>query len=60
MPLSKQLKKLYRDIFTLKTKILSNSCEPQDDSHIIIKGGPCSSAEEVEKSLWKAIDEHKQ
>jgi hypothetical protein len=58
---SNQLKKLYRDISALETKILSDSGEPQDESRIVIKGGPCSGAEEAEKSRWKkAIDEHKQ
>jgi protein SMG6 len=58
---SNQLKKLYRDISALETKILSDSGEPQDESRIVIKGGPCLGTEEAEKSRWKkAIDEHKQ
>jgi protein SMG6 len=58
---SYQLKKLYRDISALETRILSDSSEPQDESRIVIKGAPSIGTEEAEKNRWKkAINEHKQ
>jgi len=58
---SNQLKKLYRDISHLETKLLADSGEPQDESRIVIKGGPAAGADEVEIARWnKSIDEHKQ
>jgi hypothetical protein len=58
---SNQLKKLYRDISHLETKLLADSGEPQDDeSHVVIKGGPSAGANEVEKARWKnLIEDHK-
>ncbi|KAI0303402.1 hypothetical protein B0F90DRAFT_1911396 [Multifurca ochricompacta] len=57
---SAQLKKLYRDISALETKILADSGEPQDESRIVIKGGPSTGSEEAEKMRWKkAIEDHK-
>ena len=57
---SAQLKKLYRDISALETKILADSGEPQDESRIVIKGGPSIGAEDAEKARWKkATDDHK-
>ena len=43
-----QLKKLYRDIFHLETKLLADSGEPQDE-RIVIKGGPSAEADERRK-----------
>jgi len=58
---SNQLKKLYRDISHLETKLLADSGEPQDESRIVIKGGLSGGADEVEKTRWKKlIDDHKQ
>ncbi|KAI9455599.1 hypothetical protein BJY52DRAFT_638264 [Lactarius psammicola] len=58
---SAQLKKLYRDISALETKILTDSGEPQDESRIVIKGGPSVGTEDAEKARWKkATDDHKQ
>ncbi len=58
---SAQLKKLYRDISALETKILTDSGEPQDESRIVIKGGPSIGTEDAEKARWKkATDDHKQ
>jgi hypothetical protein len=45
---SAQLKKLYCDISTLKMKILADLGEPQDESRIVIKGGPSIGTEEAE------------
>ena len=57
---SAQLKKLYRDISALETKILADSGEPQDESRLVIKGGPSIGAEDAEKARWKkATDDHK-
>ncbi|KAI0262907.1 hypothetical protein BC834DRAFT_889594 [Gloeopeniophorella convolvens] len=57
---STQLKKLYRDISALETKILTNPGEPADDSRIVIKGGSVTGSEEAEKARWKkAIEDHK-
>ena len=57
---SAQLKKLYRDISALETKILADSGEPQDESRIVIKGGPSVGTEDAEKARWKkATDDHK-
>jgi hypothetical protein len=57
---SNQLKKLYRDISHLETKLLADSGEPQDESRIVIKGGPSAGADEMEKVRWKkAIEDHK-
>jgi hypothetical protein len=57
---SNQLKKLYRDISHLETKLFADSGEPQDESRIVIKGGPSAGADEVEKVRWKkAIEDHK-
>ena len=57
---SAQLKKLYRDISALETKILADSGEPQDESRIVIKGGPSIGTEEAEMARWKkATDDHK-
>jgi hypothetical protein len=57
---SNQLKKLYRDISHLETKLLADSGEPQDESRIVIKGGPTTGADESEKLRWKnAIADHK-
>ena len=50
---SAQLKKLYCDISALETKILTNSGEPQDESRIVIKGGPSVGVEEAEMVWWK-------
>ncbi|KAH9028113.1 hypothetical protein EDB85DRAFT_2074672 [Lactarius pseudohatsudake] len=58
---SAQLKKLYRDISALESKILADSGEPQDESRIVIKGGPSMGSEDVEKARWKkATEDHKQ
>ncbi|KAI0258142.1 hypothetical protein BC834DRAFT_975458 [Gloeopeniophorella convolvens] len=57
---STQLKRLYRDISALETKILTNPGEPADDSRIVIKGGSVTGSEDVEKAHWKkAIEDHK-
>jgi protein SMG6 len=57
---SNQLKKLYRDISHLETKLLADSGEPQDENRIVIKGGPSAGADEAEKTRWKnLIDDHK-
>jgi protein SMG6 len=57
---SAQLKKLYRDISALEMKILADLGEPQDESRLIIKGGPSVGAEDAEKARWKkATDDHK-
>jgi hypothetical protein len=57
---SDQLKKLYRDISHLESRLLADSGEPQDESRIVIKGGPSAGADEAEKAKWKkAIEEHK-
>ena len=57
---STQLKKLYCYISALKTKIIADSGEPQDESHIVIKGGPSIGTEEAEMARWKkATDDHK-
>ena len=58
---SNQLKKLYRDISQLETKLLADSGEPQDESRVVIKGGSSAGADDVEKARWKkAIEDHKQ
>ncbi|KAH9171504.1 hypothetical protein EDB89DRAFT_1108247 [Lactarius sanguifluus] len=58
---SAQLKKLYRDISALESKILADSGEPQDESRIVIKGGPSMGSEDAEKARWKkATEDHKQ
>jgi protein SMG6 len=58
---SNQLKKLYHDISQLKTKLLADSSEPQDESRVVIKGGSSAGADDVEKAGWKkAIEDHKQ
>jgi hypothetical protein len=41
---SNQLKKLYRDVAHLETKLLADSSEPQDENRIVIKGGPSTGA----------------
>jgi hypothetical protein len=46
---SNQLKKLYRDISHLETKLLTDLGKPQDENHIVIKGGPLTGADEAEK-----------
>jgi len=57
---SNQLKKLYRDISLLETKVLADSGEPQDENRIVIKGIPSIGTEEAEKARWKkAIEDHK-
>jgi hypothetical protein len=57
---SAQLKKLYRDISALETKILADSGEPHDESRIVIKGGPSVGTEEAEMARWKkATEDHK-
>ena len=57
---SDQLKKLYRDISHLESRLLADSGEPQDESRIVIKGGPSAGADDAEKAKWKkAIEEHK-
>ena len=57
---SNQLKKLYRDISHLETRLLADSGEPQDESRIVIKGGASAGTDEAEKARWKkAIEEHK-
>ena len=57
---SNQLKKLYRDISQLETKLLADSGEPQDESRVVIKGGSSAGAGDVEKARWKkAIEDHK-
>jgi hypothetical protein len=57
---SNQLKKLYRDISHLETKLLADSGEPQDENRIVIKGVPSAGADEAEKARWKSlIDDHK-
>ena len=57
---SNQLKKLYRDISHLETKLLADSGEPQDENRIVIKGGSSAGADEAEKTRWKTlIDDHK-
>jgi hypothetical protein len=45
-----KLKKLYRDISHLETKLLADSGEAQDENRIIIKGGPS-------KTRWKNLNE---
>jgi len=58
---SNQLKKLYRDISHLETKLLADSGEPQDENRIVIKGGPSAGADDAEKARWKnLIEDHKQ
>ena len=57
---SNQLKKLYRDISHLETKLLADSGEPQDENRIVIKGCPSAGADEAEKTRWKnLIEDHK-
>ena len=57
---SAQLKKRYRDISALEMKILADSDEPQDESRLVIKGGPSVGTEEAEMVRWKkATDDHK-
>jgi hypothetical protein len=57
---SNQLKKLYRDISHLETRLLTDSGEPQDESRVVIKGGASAGTDELEKARWKnAIKEHK-
>jgi hypothetical protein len=57
---SNQLKKLYRDISHLETKLRADSGEPQDESRVVIKGGSSALADDVEKARWKkAIEDHK-
>ena len=57
---SNQLKKLYRDISLLESKVLADSGESQDESRIVIKGCPSTGSEEAEKERWKkAIGDHK-
>jgi hypothetical protein len=55
-----QLKKLYRDVSHLETKLLTDSSEPQDENRIVIKGGPSTGANEAEKARSKnLIEDHK-
>jgi len=57
---STQLKKLYRDISLLESKVLADSGEPQDENRIVIRGCPSTGAEDAEKARWKkAIEDHK-
>ena len=57
---STQLKKLYRDISLLESKVLADSGEPQDESRVVIKGSTSTGSEEAEKARWKkAIEDHK-
>lgn len=57
---SNQLKKLYRDISLLESKVLADSGEPQDESRVVIKGVPSTGSEEAEKDRWKkAVENHK-
>ena len=57
---SNQLKKLYRDISLLESKVLVDSGEPQDESRIVIKGCASTGTEEAEKARWKkAMEDHK-
>ena len=57
---SNQLKKLYRDISHLETKLLADSGEPQEENRIVIKGGPSVGADDAEKARWKSlIEDHK-
>jgi hypothetical protein len=55
-----QLKKQYRDISHLETKLPADSGEPQDENRIVIKGGPSVGADDAEKARWKnLIEDHK-
>jgi protein SMG6 len=55
-----ELKKLYCNISALEMKILTDSGEPQDDSRLVIKGGPSIRTEDTEKARWKkATNDHK-
>ena len=57
---SAQLKKHYRDISALETKILADSGEPQDESPLVIESGPSVGTEEAEMVRWKkATDDHR-
>ena len=57
---STQLKKLYRDISLLESKVLADSGEPQDESRVVIKGCLSTGSEDAEKARWKkAIEDHK-
>ncbi|TFY71744.1 hypothetical protein EVG20_g1267 [Dentipellis fragilis] len=60
---STQLKKLYRDISALETKILREDQEENTDesSRVVLRGGAEVGAEDSEKAKWKKmIDDHKQ
>jgi hypothetical protein len=57
---SVQLKKLYHNIYALKTKILADSGEPQDESRIVIKGSPSIRTEEAELVQSKEVTEGSQ
>jgi hypothetical protein len=57
---SAHIRQLYRDILALETKTLTDSGELQDESRLVIKGGPSVGAEDTEKARWKkATDDHK-
>ncbi|KAI9433991.1 hypothetical protein H4582DRAFT_1983834 [Lactarius indigo] len=53
---SAQLKKLYRDISALESKILADSGEPQDESRIVIKGGPSMGSEDSREGTMEKSD----
>ncbi|KAA1471246.1 hypothetical protein DENSPDRAFT_776086 [Dentipellis sp. KUC8613] len=60
---SAQLKKLYRDISALETKILHEDPEEDADesSRLVLRGGGEVGGEDSEKAKWKKmIDDHKQ
>ncbi|THH08573.1 hypothetical protein EW146_g8951 [Bondarzewia mesenterica] len=58
---SAQLKKLYRDISTLETKILrDDSDENVDEGRVVLRASFDMSSEEAEKARWKkVIEDHK-
>ena len=57
---SNQLKKLYRDISLLESKLLADSGEPQEENRIVIKGCLSTATEDAEQTRWKkAIEDHK-
>lgn len=60
---SSQLKKLYRNITTLETKILredSDDGEDNRDSQVVMRGGLDAAGNDAEKTRWmKIIDDHK-
>ncbi|TFY73283.1 hypothetical protein EWM64_g10729, partial [Hericium alpestre] len=58
---SSQLKKLYRDISALETKILKEDEDNTEEGRIVLRGTAEAASDDAEKLKWrKMIEDHKQ